>query len=145
MGRLVTPDTANNGFLETSVRVRYADTDKMGVVYYGRYPVYFEVGRSEYMREKGFSYKEFEDTGYILVVVGLEATYHGSAMYDDVLFVRTRITELKSRGLTFLYEIYRNGTMIVEGRTKHICVNESKKSVQIPPRLLAVLKDVKSE
>jgi acyl-CoA thioester hydrolase len=138
------PMAGEGGFIETSLRVRYADTDKMGVVYYGTYPTYFEVGRAEYMREKGLTYREFEETGYILVVVGLEAKYHGSALYDDLLTVRTEIAELKSRGLTFHYEILRNGNLIVEGKTRHICVNDSRKAVLLPPRLLAVLKNGKS-
>jgi acyl-CoA thioester hydrolase len=133
------------GFVETAVRVRYADTDKMGVVYYGTYPVYFEVGRTEFIREKGFTYREFEDTGHRLVVVGLEAKYYGSAAYDDLLTVRTSIAELQSRGLSFRYEIYKDGDMIVEGKTKHICVNSTKKAVKIPPHFFAVLKDVKPE
>jgi acyl-CoA thioester hydrolase len=127
------------------VRVRYADTDKMGIVYYATYPIYFEIGRSEYMREKGFPYRELEEMGYNLVVVALEAKYHNSAVYDDLLIVKTGISELKSRGLTFHYEIYKDGNMIVDGMTKHICLNNNKKPVLLPPHLLEVLKDVKPQ
>jgi acyl-CoA thioester hydrolase len=130
--------------IDAAIRVRYADTDKMGVVYHGTYSVYFEVGRSEYIRKKGFTYKDFEEMGYQLVVVWIEAKYYGSATYDDILTVKTGISELKSRGLTFHYEIYRNGDMIVEGKTKHICLNTGKKPVLIPSPLVEILKDVKS-
>jgi acyl-CoA thioester hydrolase len=130
-------------YVETPIRVRYADTDTMGVVYYGTYPIYFEVGRAEYMRSKGFPYRKFEETGFHLVVVHLEAKYYNNATYDDLLTVRTRIAELKSRGLTFHYEIFRDGTLIVEGKTKHICTNSDKKTVVIPPSLFETLKDVK--
>ncbi len=126
------------------VRVRYADTDKMGIVYYGTYPIYFEIGRSEYMREKGFTYRELEEMGYQLVVVGLEAKYHNSAVYDDLLIVKTGVSELKSRGLTFHYEIYKDGNMIVEGKTKHICLNSNKKPVVLPSHLLSILQDGRS-
>ena len=130
-------------FVETSIRVRYADTDTMGVVYYGTYPIYFEVGRAEYMRSKGLPYRKLEETGFHLVVVHLEAKYYNTAAYDDLLAVRTSIVELKSRGLTFHYEIFRDGDLIVEGKTKHICTNSDKKTVVIPPSLFETLKDVK--
>jgi acyl-CoA thioester hydrolase len=126
------------------IRVRYADTDKMGIVYYGTYPVYFEIGRSEYMREKGFVYRNFEEQGYHLVVVNLEVKYYNSATYDDLLIVRTSISELKSRGITFCYAIYKDGTLVVEGKTKHICTNSERKSSSIPPHLLKILKDAES-
>ena len=129
--------------VETLIRVRYADTDTMGVVYYGTYPIYFEVGRAEYMRAKGCTYKEFEGTGFHLVVVNMEAKYHSNATYDDLITVRTSISELKSRGLTFHYEIFRDGALIVEGKTRHICTNSDKKTVVMPPSLFEILKDVK--
>lgn len=130
-------------YFETPIRVRYADTDTMGVVYYGTYPIYFEVGRAEYMRAKGYTYKEFESTGFHLVVVSMEAKYHSNATYDDLITVRTSISELKSRGLTFYYEIFRDGALIVEGKTRHICTNSDKKTVVMPPSLFEILKDVK--
>ena len=131
-------------YVETPIRVRYADTDTMGVVYYGTYPIYFEVGRAEYMRAKGYPYRKFEEIGFHLVVVHLEAKYYNTAAYDDLLTVRTSIAELKSRGLTFHYEIFRDGDLIVEGKTKHICTNSDKKTVVIPPSLLETLKNVQS-
>jgi acyl-CoA thioester hydrolase len=135
---------AENGeFVDVPVRVRYADTDMMGVVYHANYPVFFEIGRSEYMRQKGFTYREFETMGYHLVVTGLEAKYHNSATYDDLLTVRTRISELQSRGLTFHYIIYRDKTLLVEGITKHLCIH-NKKPVVIPSHLLNILKRCQS-
>ncbi len=130
----------DGGFIDVPLRVRYADTDMMGVVYHANYPVFFEIGRSEYMRQKGFTYREFEDMGYHLVVIGLEAKYFNAATYDDLLTVRTRISELKSRGLTFHYIIYRDETLLVEGTTKHLCINNEKKPVVIPSHLLNILK-----
>jgi len=130
--------------IDVPIRVRYADTDKMGVVYYGNYPVFFEVARSEYMRERGFTYRKFEDMGYCLVVVGLDAKYYSNAEYDDLVVVRTSMPELKSRGLTFHYSVYKDGSLLVEGSTKHICVNGEKKAVAIPPDLYDALKNVRA-
>jgi acyl-CoA thioester hydrolase len=127
-------------YVETPVRVLYADTDQAGIVYYGTYPTYFEIGRSEYMRAQGFTYKEFEHTGHHLVVVGMEVRYHSTATYDDLLAIRTSIAELKSRGLTFRYEVYRDGSLVVDGTTRHVCINRNKKSVSIPVRLTEALR-----
>ena len=133
-----------DGCADVPVRVRYADTDRMGIVYYGTYPQYFEIGRSEFMREKGFTYRRFEEMGYHLVVTGIEITYHNAATYDDLLLVRTSISDVKSRGLTFHYEIYKDGAIIVEGHTKHICVDGGRKPVRIPSDVLEIFKNVSS-
>jgi acyl-CoA thioester hydrolase len=128
-------------FVETPIRVRYADTDQMGIVYYGNYPAFFEVGRSEYMRQKGYPYRDVEGMGYYFVVVNLEAKYYSNATYDDIVVVKTRISELKSRGITFHYVVTRDGTLVVEGSTKHICVNSDKKPVTIPQKIIDILRD----
>ena len=131
-------------YVDIHIRVRYADTDQMGIVYYGTYPTYFEIARSEYMREKGFTYREFEEQGYHLVVVELGARYHNSATYDDLITVKTGITELKSRGLTFHYRIYRGDLLLVEGETKHLCITSDRKPSVIPERLMHILRNVRS-
>jgi len=131
----------NGDVVDLPVRVRYADTDRMGIVYYGNYPAFFEMGRSEYIRQKGYTYRELEEMGYHLVVVSLEARYYNSATYDDILTVRTRMTELKSRGITFHYVITRDGTLVVEGKTKHICINSDKKPVTLPHKIIEILRD----
>jgi acyl-CoA thioester hydrolase len=132
-------------YIDVPVRVRYADTDRMGIVYYGNYPVYFEIGRSEYMRHRGFTYRDFEDMGYHLVVVGMEATYYNSATYDDLIIVKTGVLELKSRGITFHYRIFKEDTLLVEGQTRHICVNSGKKPVVMPSLLFDVLNNGAAE
>ena len=128
-------------YVDVRLRVRYADTDMMGIVYYGTYPVYLEVGRSEYMREKGFSYRRFEEMGYHLVVAGIEIKYYNPASYDDVLVVRTSVSNIQSRGLTFNYEVMKDGTTVARGKTRHICVNSARKPTRIPAPLLEVLKN----
>jgi len=132
------------GYVDVPVRVRYADTDRMGIVYYGTYPQYFEIGRSEFMRDKGFTYRQFEEMGYHLVVTGIDIKYYNAATYDDLLHVRTSISDVKSRGLTFHYEIFKDGVIIVEGHTKHICVDGGRKPVRIPSDVLEIFKNVSS-
>ncbi len=132
---------AENAHVDVPVRVRYADTDRMGIVYYGTYPQYFEIGRSEFMREKGFTYRQFEEMGYHLVVTGIDIKYYNAATYDDLLTVRTSIAEVQSRGLTFHYEIYKDGALIVKGHTKHVCVDGGKKTVRIPPDVMEIFRN----
>jgi acyl-CoA thioester hydrolase len=127
--------------VDVPVRVRYADTDTLGIVYYGTYPIYFEIGRSEYMREKGFTYRKFEEEGHHLVVTGMEIKYHTSASYDDLLIIRTSVSDIQSRGLTFNYAVIKDGSTVVLGKTKHICVNQERKSVRIPSSLVNILKN----
>ena len=134
----------NGAYVDVPIRVRYADTDKMGIVYYGTYPQYFEIGRSEFMREKGFTYRQFEEMGYFLVVTGIDIKYHNAATYDDLIFVRTSLAEVKSRGVAFHYEIFKDGCMIVDGNTRHICVDRSKKPVRIPAHFMEVFKNASS-
>jgi acyl-CoA thioester hydrolase len=134
-------ENAVRAHVDVPVRVRYADTDRMGIVYYGTYPQYFEIGRSEFMREKGFTYRQFEEMGYHLVVTGIDIKYYNAATYDDLITVRTSIAEVKSRGLTFHYEIYKDGAIIVKGHTKHVCVDGGRKTVRIPPDVMEIFKN----
>jgi acyl-CoA thioester hydrolase len=127
--------------VDVPLRVRYADTDMMGIVYYGTYPVYLEVARSEFMREKGFSYRSVEEMGYRLVVASMEIKYYNPAVYDDLLTIRTSVSDIQSRGLTFNYEIMKEGTTVVKGKTRHICVNADRKPTRIPALLLQVLQN----
>jgi acyl-CoA thioester hydrolase len=108
---------------ETLLRVRYAETDKMGIVYYSNYLVWFEIGRTEYCRARGFSYKEMEESSdAFLVVAESYCRYKAPAFYDDELLVRTHITEMRRRSLRFGYEIVRttDGQVIAEGETGHV-------------------------
>ena len=126
---------------ETQVRVRYGETDKMGYVYYGIYPLYYEVGRTELMREFGYSYKRIEDMGIILPVKNLDVKYHSAAKYDDLLTVRTIIKELPGVRITFYYEILNEtGELLNEGSTMLIFVDEkTRKPIKAPDDLLKQL------
>lgn len=91
---------------ETQIRVRYAETDQMGVVYYGNYPQYYEVGRAEAMRELGMTYKEMEEQGVMMPIASMNLKYIRPALYDDLLTVKTLVKELPVSRMHFHYEIY---------------------------------------
>lgn len=104
----------------TSLRVRYADTDRMGFVYYANYLIYFEVGRTEFIRQLWKPYSELEADGYILPVLNAGVEYLNSARYDDLLTIKTTLKEYTQVKLYFEYEIYRDDlTLIAKGFTKH--------------------------
>ena len=129
---------------ETLVRVRYAETDKMGIVYYANYLIWFEIGRAEFCRARGFSYSDMEESDdAFLVVAEAYCRYKRPAYYDDELLIRTHITELRRRSLRFGYEVVRlkDGQIIAEGETGHV-VTDSEGHVRSFPdgyaqRLLA--------
>lgn len=123
------------GWHETEIRVRYAETDKMGIVHHSNYLIWFEAGRSEFCRSRGFSYKEMEEQDNALMVVAESyVRYKSPAFYEDVLTVRTQVAEVRSRSIRFIYEIVResDGTLLAEGETLHLVTDENKKVKQIP-------------
>jgi acyl-CoA thioester hydrolase len=120
---------------DTAVRVRYAETDQMGVVYHANYLIWFEVGRVELMRALGVEYKkmESEDDCHI-VVADVHCRYLESAHYDEVLRVRTRIPESRSRMVKFAYEIFReaDGTLLATGGTTHVICGSNGRPKSMP-------------
>jgi acyl-CoA thioester hydrolase len=127
----------DNRWHSTEIRVRYKDTDRMGVVYYGNYLTFFEIGRSEYMRELGFPYAEMEGKGYSLVVTEAAAKYHGNVGYDSLITVKTSITELKRITVRFDYEIFSEGDkLLVTGHTVHACLNSAQKPIRMPAEMV---------
>lgn len=120
---------------ETEIRVRYAETDKMGIVHHSNYLVWFELGRSEFCRARGFSYKDMEEKDNALLVVAESyVRYKSPAFYEDVLIVRTQPGEIRSRSIRFIYEIYRasDDTLLAEGETLHVVTDENKKVRSLP-------------
>lgn len=93
---------------ETKIRVRYGETDQMGVVYHANYAVYFEVGRTEWLREFGLSYSAMEAEGIMLPVISLQINYKNSARYDDVLKVKTKLKKMPKASIEFDYELRNN-------------------------------------
>src|SRR5215210_3147237 len=129
---------------ETIIRVRYSETDKMGVVYHANYLVWFEIGRTEFCRARGFAYRDMEENeNAFLVVAESYCRYKASAYYDDELLIRTHITELRRRSLRFGYEIVRasDGQVIAEGETGHVITDSNGRVRSFPEgyaqRLLA--------
>jgi acyl-CoA thioester hydrolase len=124
-----------DGWHETEIRVRYAETDKMGIVHHSNYLIWFEAGRSDLCRARGFSYKEMEENDDALMVVAeTYVRYKSPAYYEDLLNVRTRVAEIRSRSIRFIYEIVRNSheTLVAEGETLHLVTDSSKRVKQIP-------------
>jgi acyl-CoA thioester hydrolase len=113
---------------ETSIRVRYGETDRMGYAYYGNYAEYFEVGRVEALRTLGWNYKEMEDSGILLPVYTFSIKYFKPAFYDDLLVIKTTISELPNTRLRFDYETFNPaGQKINEGETTLVFVDAKTK------------------
>jgi acyl-CoA thioester hydrolase len=119
----------------TQVRVRYADTDQMGVAYYANYLVWMEVGRTELLRALGWSYRDMEAAGYALPVIEAHIQYHRPARYDDELEIRTSGTLASPVRLIFEYEIVRGDDRVVTGRTVHASLNIQGRPVRLPERV----------
>ncbi len=127
---------------ETPIRVRYKDTDRMGLVYYGNYFTFFEVARSEFMRNHGYPYAQIEAEGYSLVVTEASAKYHANTKYDAQVIVKTMIYPLKEVRVRFEYRIFdEKGRLLVSGHTVHACLNADKKPVRIPQKLKEIIEN----
>ncbi len=124
------------------VRVRYAETDQMGVAYYANYFIWFEVGRSQYCIDCGFSYRDMErETGLFMIVAEASCRYKTPARYEDDLIVSTRLKEVTRRTIKFGYEISReDGSLIATGETNHVLMNDEGRPSSIPPHYLSLLK-----
>ncbi|MGH9676215.1 MAG: acyl-CoA thioesterase [Candidatus Acidiferrum sp.] len=126
---------------DASVRVRYAETDQMGVVYHANFLVWFEVGRVELMRALGVEYKRMETEDDCHIVVGdAKCRYHASAMYDDVLRIRTRIAAARTRLIKFSYEVFRDadGKLLATGETTHVICGSNGKPKLLPEKYRSV-------
>ncbi|HVO71746.1 MAG TPA: thioesterase family protein [Aggregatilineaceae bacterium] len=119
---------------ENTFRVRYAETDAMGITHHANYIIYFEEARSHYSRVRGASYADFERSGYWLTVVEVHARYIVPTRYSQLITARCWIEDLKSRTVTFGYEIVDAGTgkVCVTGYSRHICINHDGQVCKIP-------------
>jgi acyl-CoA thioester hydrolase len=123
------------------VRVRYAETDQMGFAYYANYLVWFEVGRSQYCNDRGFSYRDMErETGLFLTVAEARCRYRSPARYEDELSVRTWVAEITRRTVRFAYEITRDGASIAVGETMHVLSTPEGRPSSFPEKYLALLR-----
>jgi acyl-CoA thioester hydrolase len=127
---------------EARLRVRYAETDQMGVVYHANYIVWFEVGRVELLRQLGFRYRDMErDHDCHIAVVDVRCRYKAPAQYDDEIVVRTELRNVRESLLHFGYEVVRagDGTLLAEGETTHIVVNSKFEKTVLPEKYQAAL------
>ncbi len=124
--------------VETTLRVRYAETDAMGIVYHANYLVWFEVGRGDFFRAFGQDYGQWEQQGALLPVTEAYARYHASARFGDLITVRTRIQEIKSRSVTLSYEVVAaaDHTRLVSGWTRHVCVDGEGRPQRLPRAMI---------
>jgi acyl-CoA thioester hydrolase len=130
---------------ETRVRVRYAETDQMGVVYHANHFVWFEVGRVELLRQLGFSYRDMEaNDGCCIAVVDARCRYKAPARYDDEVIVRTSLRNVRESVVHFGYELVRvsDGVLLAEGETTHIVTNAKLKTIALPEKYMKAFREL---
>jgi acyl-CoA thioester hydrolase len=128
---------AEPAWTTTTLQVRYAETDQMGVVYYANYLVWFEIGRTDLCRKHGFAYREMEEQdGLYIMVAEARCRYKAPARYDDEVLVRTSLKETRRRVLIFGYEIYRQATdeLLAEGETVHVITDRDGHPRSLPEK-----------
>jgi acyl-CoA thioester hydrolase len=127
-------------FHDVEIRVRYAETDQMGVVYHTNYLVWCEVGRTDFIRARGMSYADMERAGIGLAVSELTARFHSAARYDDMIRIRTTLAEVRSRGITFDYVISRaeDGHRLVTARTALVSIDAGGRPMALPAAVRAL-------
>jgi acyl-CoA thioester hydrolase len=121
----------------TTFRVRYAETDQMGVVYYANYFVWFEIGRTDFCRQQGFAYRDMEkEDGLCIIVAEARCRFKAPARYDDEIEVRTALRDIRRRVLTFVYEVYRKSdeTLLAEGETVHVITDLNGRPRALPEK-----------
>lgn len=120
---------------ETEVRVRYQETDNMGVVYYGNYFTWFEIARTEYFRTLGIVYRKLEEKGVYLMVASASCQYKSPARYDDILRIESWVPEARNTSMKFAYNIFRDNTLLASGESVHVATNKSGRPVRLPQEL----------
>lgn len=136
--------TGNHHVNEARLRVRYAETDQMGVVYHSNHLIWFEVGRVEFMRELGFSYRDLErDDGRFIAVAEVKCRYRAPVYYDEEVIVRTRLKSVRESVVVFSYELVRaeNAVLLAEGETTHIVTDAEMKIAALPEKYLKVFRE----
>ena len=133
--------TSPSAFRST-VRVRYAETDQMGVAWHGEYFAWFEVARTDLLRSRGYTYRQLEEDGLRLPVIEAEARYLRPAVYDDVLEVCARCTEIRGARVAFEYEVFREGsdTPLARGSTCHAAMGRDGRPRRVPDELRRMLR-----
>ena len=117
---------------EITIRVRYAETDRMGLLHHANYFVYFEMGRTELLRQRGMTYREMEDAGHCLVIVDIGCKFKRPAYYDDLLTLRTTVERVTHVKIVHQYELFRDGELLAEGHSTLACVDREGKPQALP-------------
>lgn len=117
---------------EITLRVRYAETDRMGLLHHANYLVYFEQGRTELLRAAGLSYRDLEDQGFLLVLTHVEVRYKGPARYDDLLTLRTIVERTTAARIDHRYELLRDGMLLAQGKTTLACIDRQGQVQALP-------------
>lgn len=120
---------------ETEVRVRYQETDNMGVVYYGNYFTWLEIARTEYFRSLGVVYRDLEEKGVYLMVASASCQYKSPARYDDIVRIDSWVPEVKHSSMKFAYNIYRENKLLATGESIHVATNKSGRPIRLPQEL----------
>ena len=120
-------------------RVRYAETDGMGIAYNANFLVWFEIGRTSYMRAAGLPYRELETAGYFMPVASFSGELREPLAYDDEFEIHTRVSRVRSRQVDFAYELRRDGRLLATGSTTHSCVDRDRRPVAMPAAMRASL------
>jgi acyl-CoA thioester hydrolase len=120
---------------ELLIRVRYAETDRMGLLHHAQYFVYFEQGRTELLRAQGKSYKEIEDKGYFLVISKVECKFKQPIHYDDVIRLRTILVRVTPVRIEHRYEMYKGEWLVAEGASTLACVDREGRLQPLPPEV----------
>lgn len=121
---------------EITVRVRYNETDRMGVLHHAQYLVYFELGRIEILRKRGLSYRELEDQGYLMVINRLEVKYKRPAMFDDLVRLLTWVERVTTVSVEHAYELTRDGELLAQATSTLVCINRQGGVQMLHPLLL---------
>jgi acyl-CoA thioester hydrolase len=120
------------GTHRTEIRVRYQETDNMGVVYYANYFVWFEVARTEYLRANGISYRDIEEKGMYMMVAGASCRYKAPARYDDLVRIETWIPGIKNSSLEFAHKLYVQDKLVATGESVHVFTDKTGRPVRMP-------------
>ncbi len=120
---------------EITIRVRYAETDRMGFLHHANFFIYFEQGRTELLRKKGLAYRDLEDAGHLLVVVDLGCKFKRPARYDDLLTLRTTVERVTHVKIVHRYEVLREGVLLAEGHSTLACVDREGRPQALPEML----------
>jgi acyl-CoA thioester hydrolase len=132
--------------VRTDLRVRYSETDQMGIVYHANYLVWFEIGRTEWCRAAGYPYADMERAGFFIPVTRVEGTFRRSSSYDDPIAIFTHMQRLSSRGCTFVYAIRDpEGRVLAEGSTDHVFTDAEGKACRGSKEILDALARFRDE